>query len=369
MVHECNRFKWKHSSCTIYFISYDYYLAEIKTATDYSPFGCELKGRNLKKTGLNKSFRFGFQGQEGDDEIKGDGNSVNYKYRMHDPRLGRFFAVDPLSASYPYNSPYAFSENRVIDAIELEGLEKYLVTKSITRNKENTGYYVKTVLVFVKDSDRKESTPGANDKDRQVDYLVNGITLDIHNMPKGSWEDGAKDHKLKTYDNDGKNGKLRTLEEANSGSSGQELNKTKVEINGYGEKRVTEWLDESNNQTVKNVDIFYESNSYNNGGIDESLEVLNIAKIMILEPNLNLRIIGKTDREGDATKNMKLSTERAVKLKEQIVKEAVKLGADSATVSGRIETVGNGEKSAESAKKEDGVANSADRKTTVVVKM
>jgi len=42
---------------------------------------------------------------------------------MHDPRLGRFFAVDPLTAKYPHNSPYAFSENRVIDGVELEGLE------------------------------------------------------------------------------------------------------------------------------------------------------------------------------------------------------------------------------------------------------
>jgi RHS repeat-associated protein len=68
-------------------------------------------------------YRYGFQGQEKDDEIKGEGNSLNYKYRMHDPRVGRFFAVDPLTASYPWNSPYAFSENRVIDGVELEGLE------------------------------------------------------------------------------------------------------------------------------------------------------------------------------------------------------------------------------------------------------
>lgn len=70
------------------------------------------------------NYRYGFQGQETDDEIKGGGNSVNYKYRMHDPRVGRFFAVDPLASEYPWNSPYAFSENRLIDAIELEGLEK-----------------------------------------------------------------------------------------------------------------------------------------------------------------------------------------------------------------------------------------------------
>ena len=42
---------------------------------------------------------------------------------MHDPRVGRFFAVDPLAVDYPHNSPYAFSENRVLDRNELEGLE------------------------------------------------------------------------------------------------------------------------------------------------------------------------------------------------------------------------------------------------------
>ena len=42
---------------------------------------------------------------------------------MHDPRIGRFFAVDPLFRKYPWNSTYAFSENKLIDHIELEGLE------------------------------------------------------------------------------------------------------------------------------------------------------------------------------------------------------------------------------------------------------
>jgi RHS repeat-associated protein len=101
-----------------------YYKADIMQAMDYSPFGVTLKGRNLKKTGLADEFRYGFQNQEMDDELKGEGNSANYKYRMHDPRLGRFFAIDPLANEYPWNSPYAFSENVVINAIELEGLEK-----------------------------------------------------------------------------------------------------------------------------------------------------------------------------------------------------------------------------------------------------
>ncbi|MBB6682536.1 hypothetical protein H4O20_13890 [Aequorivita sp. 609] len=71
-------------------------------------------------------YRYGFQGQEMDDEIKGvPGSSLNYTFRMHDPRVGRFLSLDPLSAQYPYNSPFAFAENRVIDGTELEGLEFY----------------------------------------------------------------------------------------------------------------------------------------------------------------------------------------------------------------------------------------------------
>ena len=69
-------------------------------------------------------YRYGFQGQERDDEVKGEGNSVNYKYRMHDPRIGRFFAIDPLAGKYPWYTPYQFSGNKVIHMIELEGLEE-----------------------------------------------------------------------------------------------------------------------------------------------------------------------------------------------------------------------------------------------------
>jgi RHS repeat-associated protein len=83
-----------------------------------------MPGRNGTQ-GTGDDYRYGFQGQEDDSEIKGEGNSTNYKYRMHDPRIGRFFAIDPLADKYPHNSPYAFSENKVIAWGELEGLEAY----------------------------------------------------------------------------------------------------------------------------------------------------------------------------------------------------------------------------------------------------
>ena len=97
--------------------------ATILKTQDYYAFGSEMEGRGFDGAG----YRYGFQGQEEDKES----GFVNYKYRMHDPRLGRFFAVDPLFMDFPWNSGYAFSENRVIDAFELEGLESIIEEKRL----------------------------------------------------------------------------------------------------------------------------------------------------------------------------------------------------------------------------------------------
>ncbi len=75
---------------------------------------------------------------------------MNYTFRMHDPRVGRFFTTDPLAPLYPWNSPYAFSENRVIDGVELEGAEWKDVTLHLKGNTDLLGgepdefYVVKT---------------------------------------------------------------------------------------------------------------------------------------------------------------------------------------------------------------------------------
>jgi len=98
----------------------DYYTADVVAYNDQYPYGMLMPGRNESSS----DYRYGFQGQEMDDEVKGKGNSINYKYRMHDPRIGRFFAVDPLTAKYPHYSPYSFSGNKVIAWVELEGLEE-----------------------------------------------------------------------------------------------------------------------------------------------------------------------------------------------------------------------------------------------------
>jgi RHS repeat-associated protein len=105
---------------------------DVQSYSDYYPFGMLVP---LRYSTAN-DYSYGFQGQEKDNEIKGEGNSLNYTFRMHDPRVGRFFAVDPLALKYPHNSPYAFSENDVIRAIELEGLEKYIFNKNYRNSKK-----------------------------------------------------------------------------------------------------------------------------------------------------------------------------------------------------------------------------------------
>ncbi|GAA0876001.1 hypothetical protein GCM10009118_24110 [Wandonia haliotis] len=90
-----------------------YYVADVKSYSDYMPFGMQMPNRN----GSTGDYRYGFQDQEKDDEVKGEENSINYTFRMHNPRISRFFAVDLLTAQYPHNLPYAFGKNRVIDGL------------------------------------------------------------------------------------------------------------------------------------------------------------------------------------------------------------------------------------------------------------
>jgi len=106
-------------------------------------------------------YRYGFQGQEVDNELKGGkGNSLNYKYRMHDPRVGRFFAVDPLTKKYPHYSPYSFSGNKVVHRIELEGLED---APAVSGSEVDGQESIDGNWVFFKDNDY-EGKEGQNDR-------------------------------------------------------------------------------------------------------------------------------------------------------------------------------------------------------------
>ena len=68
-------------------------------------------------------YRYGFNGKENDNEVKGEGNQQDYGMRIYDGRLGRILSVDPLTKGYPELTPYQFSSNTPIQATDLDGEE------------------------------------------------------------------------------------------------------------------------------------------------------------------------------------------------------------------------------------------------------
>jgi len=142
-----------------------YYTADVIMAQDYYPFGSEMPGR-IWTQNSKSSYRYAFSGQEHDDEVCGLDNDYGFKFRFADTRLGRFLSIDPLSRRFPYNSPYAFAENRTIEGKELEGLET-VDTKQIYVAGVKTGYQTTTTI-----------DPAANPVPKSTTQLVNYTTVD-----------------------------------------------------------------------------------------------------------------------------------------------------------------------------------------------
>lgn len=59
-------------------------------------------------------YRYGFNGMEKDNEVKGNGNSYTTEYRHLDPRIGRWLSLDPMMGKFPWQSPYVGFDNNPI---------------------------------------------------------------------------------------------------------------------------------------------------------------------------------------------------------------------------------------------------------------
>jgi RHS repeat-associated protein len=84
------------------------------------PFGMTMPGRKFE----SDNYRYGFNGKENDNEVKGESNQQDYGMRIYDPRLGRFLSEDPITSDYPELTPYQFASNEPIAGIDLDGLER-----------------------------------------------------------------------------------------------------------------------------------------------------------------------------------------------------------------------------------------------------
>lgn len=114
-------------SCNIAGIMH--YSAQVVSVSDYYPFGMGIKEREWSDSTF--SYRFGFNGMEKDNEVKGSGKSYDYGFRIYNPRIGKFLSVDPLFQSYPWYTPYQFAGNKPIVAIDMDGLEENINTEEL----------------------------------------------------------------------------------------------------------------------------------------------------------------------------------------------------------------------------------------------
>src|SRR5690606_22974655 len=68
-------------------------------------------------------YRYGFNGMEKDDEVKGAGNSYDFGARMYDARLGRFLRFDNNIKEHTSESPYSAIRNSTIHYVDHDGKE------------------------------------------------------------------------------------------------------------------------------------------------------------------------------------------------------------------------------------------------------
>ena len=103
----------------------DYFEPDVATANDYYPFGMAMPGR--KYTDPSSTYRYGFNGAEKDNEIKGEGNSLDFGARMYDSRLGRWLSLDPLMHKYAGVSAYNFCLNNPNIYVDKDGRDAILI--------------------------------------------------------------------------------------------------------------------------------------------------------------------------------------------------------------------------------------------------
>jgi RHS repeat-associated protein len=123
-------------------------LPYITSSSDYYPFGFPIPDRGKNLAG----YRFGFNGQESDNEVYGDKASYAFEFRNYDARLGRWWGIDPLWQKYLSLSPYVYCANNPVMRIDPDGNFAISIHENITHQAmSRSGIVPKTSSFFHKD--------------------------------------------------------------------------------------------------------------------------------------------------------------------------------------------------------------------------
>lgn len=119
-------------------------------------------------------YKYGFNGKEKDDEIKGGGNSYDFGDRIYDSRLGKWLSLDPLQAKFPMLSPYTFVANNPIFYIDPDGRD---IGVSVTKNKDGSTTVVLTI-------NAKMVNMSSNKTVGMMSSLISAIEADVYQVYK-----------------------------------------------------------------------------------------------------------------------------------------------------------------------------------------
>lgn len=266
--------------------------------------------------GCGMVYRFAFNGKEldkGDEGMGGGGSTYDYGFRIYNAQLGKFLSVDPLTKSYPWYTPYQFGGNMPIAAIDMDGLEEFVVIRWW-------------------DGDKFKGTT--------VTYLPNEGTVRRYNTPYQNVLTVNRNYNLAEVDKIRKGDIFTTTSGSEPKTSGLQLDVIRILFtNPVSQQRFSSTI--RNKSEVNQSEI--SQNTYNTfkksvGSLtrDEGRTVnfefdktdplkinpeiiQNYTQYALNNPDFEIKITGYTDAKGSEESNFKLGLARANEAKAQFV--------------------------------------------------
>jgi len=117
--------------------------------------------------------RFGFNGKENDNDVKGFGNQQDYGSRIYDPRIARWLSLDPLQKKYPGESNYNFVSNSPLLFKDEDGKDKIVTVTLIGKD----GTMLKLTMTDYSYSEYKKASrygklPQTYKNDVEIDVVI-----------------------------------------------------------------------------------------------------------------------------------------------------------------------------------------------------
>jgi RHS repeat-associated protein len=109
---------------------------DLLSKSEYFPYGMKIEELGWNAEGVEP--RYGYNGKEKDNEVKGESNSLDFGARIYDPRGARFLSQDPLKSQFAFQSPFIFASDKPINSIDKDGEKEHIMIFHQVNKQGNT---------------------------------------------------------------------------------------------------------------------------------------------------------------------------------------------------------------------------------------